>query len=475
MSNIIVSRIFFDWEYYLNKYQDIAKDYNDKRGAFYHFYNIYDVNYNNSVNEGLGLKEGRLFNKNLEKLVNNDIDNYINNHDELKNKRKFDVYVHYLVCNNNNNNNIIKSRELFDWRYYLHKYSDIINDYNDEYSALYHFYISGCGIKENRLFNDKLEFFDYNFYIKYYTDSKDYNYLDACVHFLQCGIKENRLFNDKLEFFDYNFYIKYYTDLKDYNYLDACVHFLQCGINEDRFMNENLDIFNYDINNLSNSDNLSNFDNLSNYKFIHITKTGGTSIEEFGYKLKIKWGKYDKVFYNFLKKHSFWHIPLFYFDKETLKKYKWFTIIRNPYDRIISEINFLIKAKFIKEDININLYLNNILTSIVDKNNNLNKDVIENNDKYYSFHFIPMFYYTCYDDYTKILDNIKIIRFENLNKEINYFFNDIGIKEKFNIHQNKTEKIYRFEDLSLKNIKLINKIYKKDFLLFNYKFINLQM
>ena len=57
---------YFDWKYYLNKYPDIAKDYKDEKGAFYHFYLNSDINYNNYIDEGPGLKEGRIFNKNLQ-------------------------------------------------------------------------------------------------------------------------------------------------------------------------------------------------------------------------------------------------------------------------------------------------------------------------------------------------------------------------------------------------------------------------
>lgn len=326
--------------------------------------------------------------------------------------------------------------------------------------------------------------FDYKFYTNYHKDLKDKNmsFIDASNHFLTTGLKEYRVFNEKLNDLDYKFYIDFNEDLKSLNmsFIEACNHYLNYGCKENRY-NSVDSLFSNNVN--STLINNYNNDKINNYKFLHITKTGGTSIEEFGFKLGIKWGRYDRLFYennkNF-KKLGFWHVPLNYLDKETINKYKWFTIVRNPYHRIISEINFLIKSnhlQFNKVDMNVYLYeiLCNIYTN--DKNNKkiLNKEFIEKNDKMYAFHFIPMYHYTC--DLSKneeTISNIKIIKFENLNSEINTFLKELGIVEKFDVHENKNDKKqFEIDDLSIKNIKLINEVYKKDFNLFNYTIINI--
>ena len=36
--------------------------------------------------------------------------------------------------------------------------------------------------------------------------------------------------------------------------------------------------------------------------------------------------------------------------------------------------------------------------------------------------------------------NLKIIKFENLNEELNTYFKELNIEEEFNIHENKNEK-----------------------------------
>lgn len=67
-------------------------------------------------------------------------------------------------------------------------------------------------------------------------------------------------------------------------------------------------------------------------KFIHITKTGGTSIEDAGLAAGVKWGMNDKEYE--------WHHGVFPLKNAAYKKkYDWFTVVRNPYSRIVSEFH----------------------------------------------------------------------------------------------------------------------------------------
>ena len=101
-------------------------------------------------------------------------------------------------------------------------------------------------------------------------------------------------------------------------------------------------------------------------KFVHITKTSGTYIEKLGKQQNLNWGKYDKYLgMAKLPKESngsYWHLPLQFFDTYPYKKnIKLFTIVRNPYDRIISECLCKYGGKFskkmeTKEDLN--FYIN---------------------------------------------------------------------------------------------------------------------
>lgn len=69
-------------------------------------------------------------------------------------------------------------------------------------------------------------------------------------------------------------------------------------------------------------------------KFMHITKTGGTSVEAAGRTLNVSWGKY----HTFAERaYGLWHDLPAKKNASLLRKYDWFTVVRNPFSRIVSE------------------------------------------------------------------------------------------------------------------------------------------
>ena len=195
--------------------------------------------------------------------------------------------------------------------------------------------------------------------------------------------------------------------------------------------------------------------------FIHIPKTGGTSIENYFYNnYNIK--RTINTFYSninlTLNKHSLQHstyLELYkqkdYFEID-FDKSKIITVVRNPYDRIISDLFFL---KLISIDFDKNK-INNILNYF-----------LESNDIEYDNHKMEQYKYLIDSD-GNINNNIIIMKTETLNNDmINNGFLDFNLNENVT-HRNNLNYTSLLNDES---IKLINNYYKKDFEYFNYEMI----
>jgi len=198
-------------------------------------------------------------------------------------------------------------------------------------------------------------------------------------------------------------------------------------------------------------------------KFIHITKTGGSSIEDCAFRNKIYYGKYDKEYnmnhINIGNKTqigyvSQWHILFPLNSIEYKQKYDWFMIVRNPYTRIISEINYLfIFNPAVSENI-IN-HLDNI--------NNMIQYYIVNRSQI-GDHFTEQYLYLDPDPNIKI----HVLKFENMKEDFDSLMKLYNIDIVLDVHKNKSKNLIKMEHLYKNTIELINSVYSKDFELFNY-------
>ncbi len=192
--------------------------------------------------------------------------------------------------------------------------------------------------------------------------------------------------------------------------------------------------------------------------FIHIPKTGGTNIEDSikNYTPQTLFsGRSNKILpkpYNRVSlQHQIYTTIYQYRDilDVNFDNIKIFTVVRNPYDRIISDLFWyrLIEKKFTPEQVF------NVI-----KNKYLNRTNLDN-------HNIPQFKFIV-DENSELIKDIKIFKTETLNKSNRELSEIVGFD--INIRKKEVNKNYS-NYLNKDSISLINTYYKKDFELFNYK------
>ncbi len=200
-----------------------------------------------------------------------------------------------------------------------------------------------------------------------------------------------------------------------------------------------------------------------NLLFIHIPKTGGTSLERYfseKYNVPLNAGSLymflteeEKSTYNLIINSSLQHIT--YNDIIKYKDYfkidmfniEIITIVRNPYERLVSDLFFL---KLINQD-----------SSCEDVFNIINSYIISNE---LDNHNLPQHKYIV-DENNNIISNIKVLKTESLTEEMHGLgYNDFNFKENTN-----SIVVDYYSYLNSNSIKLINDFYNNDFILFNYQ------
>ena len=193
--------------------------------------------------------------------------------------------------------------------------------------------------------------------------------------------------------------------------------------------------------------------------FIHIPKTGGTYVEEVFNKYNYKIGRFDNNKHLQEKnKCNFWHTPVKYNKNINFKDYRVFTVVRNPYDRIISEYNWGNFGEFYK---NLNVSKNTEINQFISK--------LNTNEKIYDgdCHLLPQSEYLT-DYYGNKVENI--IHQENLDEELEKFINKYKLNVKLKKQKNNIkEKNYTQNDLTTESKNIIKNYYKEDFKLLGYK------
>lgn len=209
----------------------------------------------------------------------------------------------------------------------------------------------------------------------------------------------------------------------------------------------------------------------SNLFFLHVPKTGGSSIERClnldqlkgGYKFKyIKNGK------TILCKSSPQHLTLDILEDaiENFSSFKHFTIVRNPYDRLVSEYHFSYDSR-VNNKIMLDLKSREILSF-----NSFIKYIFLNlteDQRQTSFdnHFVPQI------RYTQGKTPITVFKLEQINKLEKWLQQQTKNKNLKIPHDHKSRlrKHYREYLSDIEVIEIINNYYKEDFKKFKYKMI----
>jgi hypothetical protein len=199
-----------------------------------------------------------------------------------------------------------------------------------------------------------------------------------------------------------------------------------------------------------------------NILFIHIPKTGGSSVENYFYT-KFSMQQDNKSLYGFIDPElklnenmiinsSLQHITydqmieynnVFNID---LNNIKIITIVRNPYERIISDLFFYGK-------INVNTSKEDVFDML--------QDYLVSTD--YDNHNLPQHYFITTNNKT-IIPNIHILHTETLTNDMK----DLGYEDfDLLLNVNKFNVDY-YDYLNNKSIEVINAFFHFDFILFGY-------
>ena len=203
-------------------------------------------------------------------------------------------------------------------------------------------------------------------------------------------------------------------------------------------------------------------------EFVHITKTGGTAIESIAAASGLQWGacqwRPELPTCNGLPAHirekrrtgGFWHDPLTHYDCHNL-----FTIVRNPYTRMLSEF-YCPWTGYTGAKISARV-LNEWTQALIQR--------VSTGESGNTFHAIPQYKYV-YD----LQNNQRVrhvLKFETLERDFNtlmQFYNMSLRLPRDKINQSHRKRTLTVADFSKTTLQAINEVYAKDFEQFQYTF-----
>jgi hypothetical protein len=191
--------------------------------------------------------------------------------------------------------------------------------------------------------------------------------------------------------------------------------------------------------------------------FLHIPKTGGTSVEK---ALNLLSKEYGYGINNNKKamQHYDWHQYKKHLGEKIFNKYYKFTISRNPYDKVTSDYFWLKNIAKVEYD----NFQNKSFDEYLDYCEHIVKNRLYNLTIYHD-HFKPQHRFI-YDNNNKLMID-RILRFENF-KYVSKFVNTRYNTNLKHLNENKSKKKIILNDIQKNKI---YDIYKNDFILLKYE------
>jgi hypothetical protein len=178
-----------------------------------------------------------------------------------------------------------------------------------------------------------------------------------------------------------------------------------------------------------------------------------------------------------------WHLPPYYFEGESSHyaifgnpygNATLFTVVRDPYERAVSEYLYIREelSRHEPEASDMNIFLSDVLHRIEDYIP-LNASLNIQPQAYYIFsgHFIPQYDFVYDKNHRRVVDHV--LHFENLLNEFpvlmdQYNLSDVVLAKKSVGRHARNENRVGVENLTLSNLRMIEKIYQRDFETFGY-------
>ena len=214
---------------------------------------------------------------------------------------------------------------------------------------------------------------------------------------------------------------------------------------------------------MSVSYRISNFTNNRKLEYVHIPKNAGTSMENFGKANGIMWGRFNENYSAYCDKCTYyiWHTPCFVKEDNT----DYFTTIRNPYDRIISEFYYTNSGKIKK-----GLYGDKKDIDVFYDWFDTNLEIYQKKDTVLGCHFMPQSKYVYDENGERRIEHL-VFMDKNFNKNLDKLLKQYNIITDIDTfpRSNKRDKTFSKDDLSQEYKDKIYNMYIDDFNNFGYK------